>query len=159
MIQVNFNSFFKFFVIPFLYDSFIQFVVKIDEYFNKFIKCFVNFFIAHKFVFDLFLQFSSIHRLKRRFISINNIDVFLKSRNIIKCEFILLKILNDFFNRLFFVEYFKDASNRNFKIVKSNENFIVDVFLIVEIWSYLRLKSMLCFSSKINKDKKCFLIL
>ena len=97
--------------------------------------------------------------LKCWFISINDVNIFLKSRNIIECEFMLLEMLNDFFNKLFFVEYFKNASNRNLKIIESRENFIVDIFFVVKIWLYFRLKSMLNSFFKINECEKHFLIL
>ena len=71
--------------------------------------------------------------MKRRFISINDVNVFLKSRNIIECEFMLLEMLNDSLDKLFFIEYFKDASYRNLKVIKSREDFIVDIFFVVKI--------------------------
>ena len=70
----------------------------------------------------------------------------------------LLEMLNDSFDKLFFIEYFKNASNCNFKIIESCEDFVVDVFFIVEVWSYLRFKSMLSFFFKINECEKRFLI-
>ena len=45
----------------------------------------------------------------------------------------LLKMLNDFFDELLFVEYFKNASNRNFKIIELYEDFIVDIFFVIEV--------------------------
>ena len=45
----------------------------------------------------------------------------------------LLEMLNNSFNELFFVENFKDASNRNFKVIESRENSIIDIFFVVEI--------------------------
>ena len=71
--------------------------------------------------------------MKCRFISINDVDIFLKSRNVIECEFMLLEMLNDSFDKLFFVEYFKDASYRNLKVIESCEDFIVDIFFVIEV--------------------------
>ena len=71
----------------------------------------------------------------------------------------LFKMLNNFFDKLFFIENFKNALNRNLKIIESCENFIVDIFFVVEIWSYFRFKSMLNFFFEINKCEERFLIL
>ena len=71
----------------------------------------------------------------------------------------LFEMLNDFFDELFFIEYFKDTSNRNLKIIESCEDLVANIFFIVEVWSYLRLKSMLSSSSKVSEGKKRFLIL
>ena len=71
----------------------------------------------------------------------------------------LLEMLNDPFDELFFVEYFKDASNCNLKIIESCEDFIVDIFFIVEVKSYLRFKSMLSFFSKVSECEERLLIL
>ena len=45
----------------------------------------------------------------------------------------LLEVLNDSFDKLFLIEYFKNASNRNFKIIESCEDFIFDIFFIIEV--------------------------
>ena len=71
----------------------------------------------------------------------------------------LFEMLNDSLDKLFLVENFKNASNRNFKVVKSRENFIVDIFFVVEVKSYFRFKSMLNFFFKISECKERLLIL
>ena len=45
----------------------------------------------------------------------------------------LFEVLNNSFDKLFFVEYFKNALNRNFKVIKSCEDFIINIFFVVEI--------------------------
>ena len=45
----------------------------------------------------------------------------------------LFEMLNDSFNKLFLIEYFKNASNCNFKIIELCEDFIVDIFFIIEV--------------------------
>ena len=45
----------------------------------------------------------------------------------------LLEMLNNFFDELFFVKNLKNASNRNFKIIESREDFLIDIFFVVEI--------------------------
>ena len=57
----------------------------------------------------------------------------MKSRDIIKCEFMLFEMLNDFFDELFLIEYFKNTLNRRLKIIESRENFIINIFFIIEI--------------------------
>ena len=71
----------------------------------------------------------------------------------------LLEILNNSFNELFFIKYFKDSSNRNFEIIELNKDFIVNIFFVVEIKSYFRLKLMLSSSFKISENEKRLLIL
>ena len=71
----------------------------------------------------------------------------------------LLEMLNDSFDKLFFIEYSKDASNRNFKVIKLCEDFIVDIFFVVEVWSYFRFKLVLSSLFKISKCEEYLLIL
>ena len=57
----------------------------------------------------------------------------MKLRNVIECKFMLFEMLNDSFDKLFFVENFKNASNRNLKVIESCENFIANIFFVIEV--------------------------
>ena len=45
----------------------------------------------------------------------------------------LLEMLNNSLDKLFLVENFKNASNRNLEVIESCEDFIVDIFFIIEV--------------------------
>jgi len=66
-------------IVSFFYNSFIQFVVEIDNYFDKIKHVANEFVIAHNFILKIVLKISSKHCYKCDIVLFNKISIFLKS--------------------------------------------------------------------------------
>ncbi len=76
-------------IVSFFYNSFIQFVVEIDNYFDK-IKHIVNVFvIAHNLVLKIVFKISSKHYYKCDIVSFDKINIFLESCCVLCCKDLL----------------------------------------------------------------------
>jgi len=65
-------------IVSFFNNSFIQFVVEIDNYFDKIEHVANEFVIAHNFVLEIVFKISSKHCYKCDIVSFDKIDIFLK---------------------------------------------------------------------------------
>jgi len=76
-------------IVSLFHSSFIQLVVKIDNYFDE-IKHIVNkFVIVHNFILKIVLEISSKHCYKCNIVLFDKIDIFLKFCCVICCKDLL----------------------------------------------------------------------
>jgi len=73
-------------IVSFFHNSFIQFVVEIDNYFDEIKHVANEFIIAHNFVLKIVLKISSKHCYKCDIVSFDKINIFLKSCYVICCK-------------------------------------------------------------------------
>jgi len=73
-------------IVSLFHNSFIQFVVEVDNYFNKIEHVVDKFVIAYNFVLEVVLKISSKHCYKCDIVSFNKIDIFLKSCYVVCCK-------------------------------------------------------------------------
>jgi len=76
-------------IVSLFHSFFIQFVVEINNYFDK-IKHIANeFVIAHNFVLKIVFEISSKHYYKCDIVLLNKINMFLKSCCVVCCKDLL----------------------------------------------------------------------
>jgi len=76
-------------IVSLFHSSFIQFVVDIDNYFDK-IKHVVNkFVIAHNFILEIVFKILSKHCYKCDIVLFDKIGIFLKSCYVVYCKDLL----------------------------------------------------------------------
>ncbi len=73
-------------IVSLFYISFIQFVVEINNYFDKIKHVANEFVIAHNFVLKIVFKISSKHCYKCDIILFNKINILLKSYCVIYCK-------------------------------------------------------------------------
>ncbi len=73
-------------IVSLFYNFFIQFVVEIDNYFDKIEHVVNKFAIAYNFVFKIVFKISSKHCYKCDIVLFNKIDILLKSCYVIYCK-------------------------------------------------------------------------
>ena len=117
-------------IILFFYSSLIQFIVKINNYFNKINYIANSFAIIYKFIIKIIFEFLLKYFYKNNIILFCKINIFLKSNCVIYYRSLLNKILNYFFCNLFFVKCFKDFSKLSFKVVEVYKYYI-EIFVII----------------------------
>ena len=73
------------FIITFLHNSLVQLVVEFDCCFNQMIEILEFFVSTNQLVLDIVLEFSAKHNHKNNIVSLDKIDLLLKSDDIIDC--------------------------------------------------------------------------
>ncbi len=73
-------------IVLLFHNSFIQLVVEIDDYFDEIKHVANEFAIAHNFVLEIVLEISSKHCHKCDIVSLDKINVFLKSCCVLCCK-------------------------------------------------------------------------
>jgi len=73
----------------FFYSSFIYFVVKIDNYFDKIKYIAKKKFIAHNFVFEIVFKIAFKHCYKCNIVLFDKINIFLKFSCVVYCKDLL----------------------------------------------------------------------
>jgi len=76
-------------IVSLFYSSFIQFVVEIDNYFNKIKHVANEFVISHNFVLEIVLKILSKHCYKCDIVLFNKINILLKFCCVVRCKDLL----------------------------------------------------------------------